>query len=62
MFELLITVKKYQTTVSMTEHYYTLFVVCVVIENTRRQQKRNKNIQKLKVGLAVNGSKGLSYY
>ena len=37
-----ITVKKSQTTMSMTERCFTLsVVVCVVVECTRRQRKGN---------------------
>ena len=33
--------KKYQTTVSTTERYFTLYVVCLIVKCTRRQRKCN---------------------
>ena len=37
--------KKSQTGVSTTERYFTLSVVCLILDYTRRQHRVTKNIQ-----------------
>ena len=54
--------KKFQTAVSTTEHYFTLSVICLIVECSRRQHKSNSNNIQIVVGwLGWNGSKRLSY-
>ena len=60
--EACVPVQKFQTSVSTTECYFTLSVVCLIVECSRRQRKGNsKNIEIVVGRLGWNGSKGLSY-